>query len=108
MKCESVRCGLTTLLLIFLLNVLILVTDMLKSVEGAAVMVVDYSTHDAMTKIHKFTPKLNIHDTNRVNVAIDHYESYIDFEELMRRTQAGNSSFNEPGGISLSELTKYR
>jgi BioD-like phosphotransacetylase family protein len=47
---------------------------MLKSLGGAPVMVVDLSTHQAMSKIHGFTPKLNIHDTNRVNVAVDHYE----------------------------------
>jgi hypothetical protein len=82
------------------------VTDMLQCLEGAAVMVVGLSTHDAMSRIHKFTPKLNIHDTNRVNAAIAHYEPYIDFDELMRRTQSGNSSFNEPGGISLADLAR--
>jgi len=82
------------------------VTDMLNSLQGAPVMMVEKSTHDAMTKIHRYTPKLNIHDTNRVGVAVDHYEPYIDFDELMRRTQAGNSSFNEPGSISLNDLTR--
>jgi BioD-like phosphotransacetylase family protein len=82
------------------------VLDMLNSLKGAPVMMVDFSTHDAMTQIHQFTPKLNIHDRNRVAVAVDHYEPYIDFDELMRRTQANNSSFNEPGGISLDELRR--
>jgi dethiobiotin synthetase len=82
------------------------VSDMLKCLKGAPVMVVGYSTHDAMSMIHQYTPKLNIHDTNRVAVAVDHYEPYIDFEELMRRTQANNSSFNEPGGISLDDLRR--
>ena len=79
---------------------------MLNCLEGAPVMVVGLSTHDAMSKIHQYTPKLNIHNTNRVGVAIDHYEPYIDFDELMRRTQAGNSSFNEPGSISLADLAR--
>jgi len=82
------------------------VTDMLYSLQGAPVMVVGMSTHDAMSKIHRYTPKLNIHDTNRVGVAVDHYEPYIDFDELLRRTQAGGSSFNEPGSISLDDLTR--
>ena len=82
------------------------VNDMLKGLNQAPVMVVGLSTHDAMSKIHGFTPKLNIHDTNRVSVAVDHYEPYIDFEELMRRTQASNSSFNEPGGITLNDLRR--
>lgn len=46
------------------------VYDMLRCLTGAPVMVVELSTHEAMTKIHNFTPKLNIHDTNRVNVAV--------------------------------------
>jgi BioD-like phosphotransacetylase family protein len=82
------------------------VMDMLKGLKGAPVMIVDYSTHDAMSMIHQHTPKLNIHDTNRVAVAVDHYEPYIDFEELMRRTRANNSSFNEPGSISLDDLKR--
>lgn len=80
------------------------VLDMLKCLKGAPVMNVGYSTHDAMSKIHRFTPKLNIHDTNRVEVAVDHYEQYINFDELARRTQSGNSSFNEPGTIPLDTL----
>ena len=67
---------------------------------------VGLSTHDAMSRMHKYTPKLNIHDSNRVQVAVDHYEPYIDFDELMRRTQAGNSSFNDPASISLEDLTR--
>ncbi len=59
-----------------------------------------------MSRMHKYTPKLNIHDSNRVQVAVDHYEPYIDFDELMRRTQAGNSSFNDPASISLEDLTR--
>ena len=42
--------------------------------------------------------------SKRVAVAVDHYEPYIDFEELMRRTQSSNTSFNEPGGVSLEDL----
>ena len=38
---------------------------------SAPVMSVGYSTHDAMSMIHKFTPKLNIDDTNRVMVATE-------------------------------------
>ena len=82
------------------------VADMLTGLDGAPVMVVDLSTYDAMSKIQKFTPKLNIHDTNRVSVAVDHYEPYIDFDELMRRTQSNNTSFNEPGGVSLADLRR--
>lgn len=82
------------------------VSDMLNSLQDAPVMVVGYSTYDTMSRIHGYTPKLNIHDTSRVEAAIDHYEPYIDFDELTRRTQAGNSSFNDPGSISLYDLAR--
>ena len=77
---------------------------MLNSLEGAPVMVVELSTHQAMQKIHSFTPKLNIDDTNRVGKAVEHYEPYIDFDELLRRTRSENSSFNVPGDISFEDL----
>lgn len=51
------------------------VEDMLSPGTGPPIMVAELSTHDAMTKIHHFTPKLNIEDTNRVMVAADHYVS---------------------------------
>jgi BioD-like phosphotransacetylase family protein len=82
------------------------VSSMLTGLSGAPVMVVDLSTYDAMSRIQKFTPKLNIHDTGRVQVAVDHYEPHIDFDVLMRRTQSGNSSFNEPGGVTLEDLRR--
>lgn len=80
------------------------VKDMLNSLEGAPVMVVELSTHQAMQKIHSFTPKLNIDDTNRVGKAVEHYEPYIDFDELLRRTRSQNTSFNVPGDISFEDL----
>jgi len=63
------------------------IQDMMRGAEGAPMMVVGLSTHDAMTKISNYTPKLNIDDTNRVSVAVKHYEQYIDFETLLERTR---------------------
>jgi hypothetical protein len=37
---------------------------------------------------------------------LDHYEAYIDFDELIRRTRSGDSSFNEPGSISFDDLRR--
>ena len=82
------------------------VEDMIRCHHDAPVMTVEMSTRDAMEKIHHFTPKLNIHDTSRVSVAVDHYESFIDFDELLRRTQSSNSSFNAPSSISLEDLRR--
>lgn len=80
------------------------VRDMVVGLDGAPVMIVPYSTHQAMSMIHKYTPKFNIDDKHRVETAVAHYEPYIDFDELMRRTSSSDSSFNEPGTISLDEL----
>jgi BioD-like phosphotransacetylase family protein len=82
------------------------IRDMMEGLEGAPMMIVGLSTHEAMTKINNFTPKLNIEDTNRVKVAIEHYEPYIDFDELLRRTSSGNSSFNDPASISFEDLRR--
>jgi hypothetical protein len=40
-----------------------------------------------MQKIHAYTPKFNIDDEHRVTTAVEHYEPYIDFEELLKRTR---------------------
>ncbi|KAI2512338.1 hypothetical protein MHU86_2000 [Fragilaria crotonensis] len=80
------------------------IRDIMEGNEGAPMMLVGLSTHQAMTKINNFTPKLNFNDANRVSVAVDHYEPYIDFDELLRRTTSDNSSFNDPSSISLDEL----
>lgn len=63
------------------------VQDMMRGAEGAPMMVVGLSTNTAMTKISNYTPKLNIDDTNRVSVAVKHYEQYIDFDALLERTR---------------------
>jgi BioD-like phosphotransacetylase family protein len=55
--------------------------------DGPSIMMAEGTTHEAMRKIHEYTPKLNIDDTSRVGVAVDHYEKYIDFDELLRRTK---------------------
>lgn len=64
------------------------VRDMFAGLEGAPVMVVGYSTHQAMQMIHSMTPKLNIDDKNRVRKAVEHYEPYIDFDLLLRRASS--------------------
>mmetsp|Transcript_54217 Transcript_54217/g.61339 ORF Transcript_54217/g.61339 Transcript_54217/m.61339 type:complete len:466 (-) Transcript_54217:1714-3111(-) len=55
--------------------------------DGPSIMIVDSTTHETVTKILRYTPKLNIDDTSRVSVAVDHYEKYIDFDKLLSRTK---------------------
>ena len=62
------------------------IQDLMDGIVGAPIMSVRYPTHDVMTMIHNFTPKLNIDDTDRVGAAVDHYEPYIDFDLLLERT----------------------
>lgn len=82
------------------------VKSMMDGVQGAPILSVGVSTHEATQAIHSFTPKLNIDDKNRVSVAVDHYEPYLDFDELLRRTTSANSSFNEPGCPRLEDLKR--
>lgn len=82
------------------------IKDMMEGVTGAPMMCIDVSTSSAMTAINNYTPKLNFEDKNRVNVAVDHYEPYIDFDEMLRRTSSSDSSFNDPSSISFEELRR--
>ena len=82
------------------------VKDMVLELDNAPVLLVEHSTHEAMRKIYQYTPKFNSDDTHRVATAVDHYEPYINFDELVRRTSSTNSSFNEPGMISFEDLKK--
>ena len=54
--------------------------------QDAPILTSPYTTHHTMEMIHKFTPKLNIHDAGRVDAAVKHYEQYIDFDALLSRT----------------------
>lgn len=78
--------------------------DMIVGNTEAPVMVIGEPTNEAMKMIHQFTPKLNFEDIHRVSTAVEHYEPYIDFDELLRRTTSGNSSFNDPTSVSFDQL----
>jgi len=81
------------------------ITEMMEGLD-TPVISVELSTHEAMHKLHNFTPKLNNDDKARVERAITHYEEHIDFDELIRRTSAGNSSFNDPSSMKYEELLR--
>jgi len=80
------------------------VKDMIAGLRDAPIMTVELSTHQAMQNIHDYTPKLNIDDSNRVDKAVEHYEPFIDFDELLRRTTSSNNSFNDPSSVSFDDL----
>ena len=56
------------------------------------------TTHQAMEKIHKMTPKLNIDDKGRTLSAMEHYEQFIDFDLLLERTGNPLESQRAAGG----------
>jgi len=76
----------------------------MEGIDDAPIIYATNTCHEALEKIIEFTPKLNIHDTNRVTKAVDHYEKYIDFDELLRRTSSSDSSFDDPCSGPISEL----
>jgi hypothetical protein len=41
------------------------------------------STDDAMSALYGYTPKLHIDDCHRVDMTVEHYEPYIDFDTLL-------------------------
>ena len=61
-----------------------------------------------MEAIQFFTPKLNIDDTSRIESAVNHYEPFIDFDTLLRRTTAvSNSSFDEPNEMDVGQKRRW-
>ena len=61
------------------------VMDIVASMKDAPpVLMVPKQTHQVMEAIHSFTPKLHSEDANRVSVAVNHYEPYIDFDRLLQ------------------------
>jgi len=81
------------------------INEMLQDLD-TPVLSVELSTYQAMKKLHNFTPKLNNDDQARVEKAVCHYEPYINFDELLRRTSASNSSFNDPSSIQFEDLLR--
>ena len=71
------------------------------------IVVVPYLTREAISMIHDYTPKLNADDSNRVTKAVEHYEPYVDFEQLLARTKLAYSVKTQNGvGQVVSEPMK--
>ena len=66
-------------------EVMDMITD--ATLSDVPVLIARHTTHTAMELIANMTPKLNIHDTGRVETAVKHYEPFIDFNLLLDRTQ---------------------
>ena len=83
------------------------IKDMIRSLD-APVLHVSRSTYKAMEAIQFFTPKLNIDDTSRIESAVGHYEPFIDFDTLLRRTSAvSDTSFDEPDERSVGGKRRW-
>lgn len=53
---------------------------------GVPIMTCEFSTYKAIEMIHNCTPMLTSSNVERVNAAVEHYEHYIDFDVLLKRT----------------------
>jgi BioD-like phosphotransacetylase family protein len=62
-----------------------IVTSLPRQQSQPPVLVTPHPMRQAMESIHNYTPKLNFEDGHRVNVAVDHYEPYINFDLLLER-----------------------
>lgn len=64
------------------------VMDMISdpALSDVPVLIARHPTHAAMELINNMTPKLNIHDSGRVETAVMHYEPYINFDLILDRT----------------------
>jgi len=63
-------------------------TYILDMVQGLDVPILQspHTTAETMEMIHTLTPKLNAADTHRVAKTVEHYEPYIDFDQLLAIT----------------------
>lgn len=59
------------------------ITELIKTHDLPA-MHAPVPTAEVMKRMQGFVSKLNIHDKERVSKAISHYETHINFEELLR------------------------
>jgi len=53
------------------------------SMQSQPILCSGKSTYETMLKISNYTAKLNPLDVNRTIAAIDHYEDYIDFDQIL-------------------------
>ncbi|CAB9524568.1 Involved in acetate metabolism (By similarity) [Seminavis robusta] len=62
------------------------VMDMYLKCEAPPMLVCREGTKATMERIMAYTPKHNNEDTHRLEIAVNHYEPFIDFDLLLERT----------------------
>lgn len=62
------------------------VMDIYHTLDAPPMLVCKEGTRHAMERILGYTPKHNNRDTHRLEIAVNHYEPYIDFDLLLERT----------------------
>lgn len=77
-------------------QVMDIIQGMNESDSAPPVLLAPYPTNIVMDMIHSYTPKLNFEDASRAQTAVNHYEPYIDFDLLLKRT--GHSKIVEEQG----------
>jgi BioD-like phosphotransacetylase family protein len=69
------------------------------------ILLTPHSTTLAMEWIHNYTPKLNFEDGHRVDIAVQHYEPYINFDVLLDRVGYNNGIVSSDSDSNDSSST---
>jgi BioD-like phosphotransacetylase family protein len=73
------------------------------------ILLAPHPTTLAMEWIHNYTPKLNFEDGHRVDIAVQHYEPYINFDVLLDRVGynhgIGSSASNESSSTASTSAS---
>jgi BioD-like phosphotransacetylase family protein len=66
------------------------------------ILITPHPTNQAMECILNYTPKLNFEDGHRVDIAVQHYEPYINFDVLLDRVGYNSSSTSSDSASASS------
>ena len=80
------------------------VMEMYQSLEAPPMLVCKQGTKQTMERILKYTPKHNNQDTHRLEIAVNHYEPYIDFDLLLERTGNSTTAASSGAGAASASL----
>jgi hypothetical protein len=69
------------------------------------ILITPHPTNQAMEWILNYTPKLNFEDGHRVDIAVQHYEPYINFDVLLDRVGYSNDSSDGSDGSGSASST---
>ena len=78
------------------------IMEMYRTLEAPPMLICKEGTRYVMERILAYTPKHNNQDTHRLEIAVNHYEPYIDFDLLLERTGNSATSADDKKAASAS------